>query len=221
MILPMVKPEAVSASVANNDQFTRTNNRTQKQLLSSLHIHISYAGENKMITQSFLGPLSKSMCVIGSLVIMCAAYAISSDSTKTHRGKDMSVADLNWMVGHWRGEAFGGVGEEIWCPQSAGTMVGTFKLFSGDTVDFYEIMVISQDSAELSLKLKHFNNDLTGWEEKDKVITFPFVDASDNHVQFGGLTYKLVSEDSLQIVVTIKSTEGKSNQEIINCYRIK
>lgn len=27
-----------------------------------------------------------------------------------------SLADAEWIAGHWRGEAFGGITEEIWSP---------------------------------------------------------------------------------------------------------
>lgn len=38
---------------------------------------------------------------------------------------------------------------------------------------FSEYMQIAPDGDSLIVRLKHFNADLTGWEEKDKTVNFP------------------------------------------------
>ena len=41
-----------------------------------------------------------------------------------------TLADIAWLSGHWRGEAFGGITEEIWSPPLGDSMMGSFKLVS-------------------------------------------------------------------------------------------
>lgn len=146
------------------------------------------------------------------LVFLLHGYGHGEDS------KSYSLDKLDWLVGHWSGEAFGGICEEIWSPASGESMVGTFKLTVDNNVSFYEFMTITSDSSGYNLRLKHFNSDLTGWEEKKDVITFSYISSSDNRITFDGLEYELQSDDTLKIVVNLKNN-GTEHQVIINCYR--
>lgn len=149
--------------------------------------------------------------------IIAAAFAAGQDNMNT----EFLFADLSWLVGHWEGDAFGGTCEEIWSPPSGGSMMCMFKLISGGEVGFYELVTITIDKGKPILKLKHFNADLTAWEEKEKVITFPYVNHSPGEIKFDGLTYSKISADSLRIAVSVKGSDGKINEEVINCRRMK
>lgn len=129
------------------------------------------------------------------------------------------LEELSWLVGRWEGEAFGGRCEEIWAPPSAGSMVGMFKVWKEGRVSFYEIETITIDDAGISLNVKHFNEDLTGWEEKDEVARFPFLSAGKDELRFEGLTYKKISDDSLQIVLDTRDSGGKTEKIEIFCSR--
>ena len=131
-----------------------------------------------------------------------------------------AVDDLSWLVGHWKGTGFGGICEEVWSVPSAGTMVGTFKMHVDDQVRFYEIMTITPDSAGPLLKVKHFNPDLTGWEEKDEWAEFKWLSSSEREIQFSGIVYERIAEDSLVISVTVKGSDGQERQEVIACRRV-
>ncbi len=98
------------------------------------------------------------------------------------------LEDLDWLVGYWEGEAFGGICEEVWMPAKDGHMVGTFRLWSEGKLVFSEYMNLIQEGESFSLKLKHFNPDLSGWEEKEKWTTFRLVEVGENTVWFSGLT---------------------------------
>jgi hypothetical protein len=151
-----------------------------------------------------------------SLLMIAAVFAGNSVAQSA-----TSVSDLSWMAGHWRGEAFGGVCEEVWSPEFGGSMVGTFKLVSDGKVNFYEIMTLTPDSTGPVLNVKHFNPDLTGWEEKEEVMNFSFVRAGEHEAIFSGLTYERIGDDSLRITVSVKGADGSARQEIIDCARIK
>lgn len=136
------------------------------------------------------------------------------------KGK-ITLEDIFWLAGHWQGEGFGGICEEIWNKPSGSSMVGTFKLIVEGEVRFYEIMTITLDSTGPVLKIKHFNADLTGWEEKDKVITFPYVGASENMIEFDGLIYEKTAVDKLRITVSMKQSDGTISEETIDCRLVK
>jgi len=139
-----------------------------------------------------------------------------------HNDKTPSpVNTMTWLAGQWRGEAFGGVCEESWTAPSAGTMVGTYKQINKDTVTFYEIMTITADGDGAALKVKHFNADLTAWEEKDGWTLFPFIEATENEIRFDGLVYRRLSPDTMQIVLRMKGKDGSFRNEFIDCHRVK
>jgi len=114
------------------------------------------------------------------------------------------VEKLDWLAGSWKGEGLGGVVEEQWSAASAGSLIGTFKLSSEGEPSFYEIFVISDDGDGVALKLKHFNPDMTGWEEKDDFVTFPLVKLGEREAYFGGLTYRSPSPDKLLIFLAMR-----------------
>lgn len=108
-----------------------------------------------------------------------------------------SLEGISWLAGHWRGEALGGIAEELWAPPAGDSLVGAFKLVKDNKVKFYEIMIIRQVNDSLVFQLKHFNNDLTGWEEKNETLDFPLVDYKPNIYYFDGLTIEKVDDDAI------------------------
>ncbi len=117
------------------------------------------------------------------------------------------ISELSWIEGSWHGVAFGGQTEEVWTAPSAGSMMGMFKLISEGEISFYELMTISEKEGSLHLRIKHFDKDMNGWEEKDKSVEFPLVDIKKNAVYFDGLTFKNISERQMNVYVNIEGEE--------------
>jgi hypothetical protein len=100
-----------------------------------------------------------------------------------------TIEDMRWLAGHWVGEAFGGKTEELWAEPAARSMSGMFRLVNKDRVIFYELMVVAEEQGSLVFRLKHFNADVTGWEEKNEVQAFPLVARKDGGVHFHGMSF--------------------------------
>lgn len=100
-----------------------------------------------------------------------------------------TLDDAAMLVGSWIGTAFGERMEETWSAPTGGSMVGTFKLFDGDTPAMYEILLLTVEDGTLSLKVKHFNPDFTAWEDKPDYVNFKLVKFSENELHFGGLSF--------------------------------
>lgn len=130
-----------------------------------------------------------------------------------------SLAALAFLVGHWRGEALGGIAEEVWLEPAGGAMVGTFRLIDGSGVSFYEIFTISEP--DLTLRLKHFHADLTGWEERDEVVTFSFVSAADGEAVFEGLTFRLLPDGRLRAAVEAGRPDGTTGELVFLYERVR
>ena len=102
--------------------------------------------------------------------------------------------------------------EEVWLPPAGGSMLGVFRLYKGDQVIFYEIMVAVEEEGSVSLKLKHFHPDLKGWEEKDSVVTFPLIKASQDTIWFDGLTYRKHADCTLRGFLAIQEKDGRMTE---------
>lgn len=131
-----------------------------------------------------------------------------------------SLSRLGWLIGHWQGEALGGVCQEVWSPPLGDSMVGAFKLVKNDSTVFYELMTIIEANESLILKLKHFNSDLTGWEEKDEAASYPLVEMKTESVYFSGLTMEKVSADSLNVYVGMRQKDGRLSELIFRYHRL-
>lgn len=148
--------------------------------------------------------------------------AISPDGTKlalVGEGSKTEIIDPNkeleakleniaWISGNWKGEAFGGLTEENWSEPSGGSMMATFKLINDGKVSFYEIEIIREVNNTLILQLKHFNNDLKGWETKDDTVDFPLKKITPNKVIFEGTIFEKVSEKEMNVYVDMHNKDG-------------
>lgn len=131
-----------------------------------------------------------------------------------------ALKDVAWISGHWQGEAFGGIAEEIWSPPMGGSMLFVFRLVNDDKVTFYEIGHIKESDATLVLQLKHFDGSLKSWEEKDETVDFKLVKIEKDKVFFEGLTIEKTSDTQMNVYVLVK--EGnKENESLFAYHRIE
>jgi len=130
------------------------------------------------------------------------------------------IADVSWIAGHWRGEAFGSMAEEVWSPPFGGSMMGMFKMVKDGAVAFYEFLTIVEESGSLVLRLKHFDAHLGGWEEKDASLEFPLVECASTEVFFDGQTFRREGDDSLAIFALLKQEDGQLHEEAFHFHRV-
>lgn len=123
-----------------------------------------------------------------------------------------NLKEIAWMEGHWKGEAFGGITEEIWSPPLGDSMMFSFKLVVDDAVNFYELGHIRQLDETLVFELKHFGSDLIGWEEKDEVQSFKLIMVSENRLYFEGFTFEKVGDNEINIYGLIH--QGEKTEEV-------
>jgi hypothetical protein len=152
------------------------------------------------VTRLSLSPDGKKLAVVGEL--------INQTQTTSEEPLSPRLENISWIVGNWKGEAFGGVTEENWSEPSGGSMMATFKLINDGKVSFYEIEIIREVENTLILQLKHFNNDLKGWEAKDETVDFPLQEITTNKVVFEGMTFEKISTNEMNVYVDIHQEDG-------------
>ena len=94
--------------------------------------------------------------------------------------------------------------EEHWTPPSDNVMMGMFKHSEDGKITFYEFFTIAQEDGKWALRLKHFNPDFVGWEEKTDYLTFPLVHIAPAEIAFDGLVMKKVSPDQMEVLLSMK-----------------
>ena len=133
-----------------------------------------------------------------------------------HTSPKAHLSDLSWIAGHWKGVAFGGIIEEIWSPPLGDSMMFVFKLVVDNKVAFYEIGHIRQEGESLILRLKHFNGDLSGWEEKDKTVDFKLVKLEGNRAYFDDFTIERINDSEINMYVVIDQENGSPEEVKFN-----
>jgi hypothetical protein len=120
---------------------------------------------------------------------------------------------ITWIAGSWSGEAFGAKTEEVWTIPTGSSMMGMFKLYDEGEVIFYELMIIRQIGKTLLMQLKHFNNDLKGWESQEETVDFKLVKQEEKMVYFDGLTFEYISPTEMNVYVVIEEEGDGINEE--------
>jgi hypothetical protein len=128
-----------------------------------------------------------------------------------------SLSELDWLAGAWTGEGLGGPAEEVYSPPAGGAIVGHFRQQRGEGVWFYELMVVQPDGDSLKYCLRHFNADLTAWEDKHEVQCFALIGRDTNVWYFDGLTIRREGEDGMVSAVRVKS--AAESKEYVFRYR--
>lgn len=158
--------------------------------------------------------------VIGSAMAalaLCGAALAEEPARETRIGEKDFVSPpatfetVGWLIGQWEGEGIRGApAMESWLKPMGGVMVGTFVQEDADgAIMFTEHMYLMQENGTLTLKLKHFNADLTGWEEKDDFLTFRLVEIEECAAYFNALTLRCADRekpgDGMVAAVRMKS----------------
>lgn len=160
---------------------------------------------------------------IALLFILCSASFMHAQNTMSFEegmtSPPATLKNIEWLSGHWKGEAFGGIAEEIWSPPTGNSMMFTFRLVSEGQVSFYEFGHILETDGTLILQLKHYDPNLIGWEEKEETIDFPLVKVADNKLYFDDFSIERISDQEITMYVVIAEDDGSENEVQFNYQR--
>ncbi|MEO0590814.1 MAG: DUF6265 family protein [Pseudomonadota bacterium] len=155
--------------------------------------------------------------VIGTALaaVFLASSAAAQGGLETHavaedvESPKASADQLAWLVGSWQGRGVRGApAMESWTAPVGGAMVGTFIQQNSDgSILFTELMYIRPVGESLEIAIKHFNPDLTGWEEKGEVERFRLVAIEQCAAYFQTLTIRCANKNAPDegIVVAVRA----------------
>ena len=141
----------------------------------------------------------------------CMSQALANETRTAASGQPRPVADvseLSWLAGAWSGEGIGGPARELYSPPTGGVIVGHFIQQRGEGVWFYELMTIRPDGESITYCLRHFNSDLTAWEEKNEAQCFPLIARERDAWHFDGLTVRRRDDDNMVVAVRVQAGSG-------------
>ena len=149
------------------------------------------------------------MSIILPTVAAIAPAAASPPGLRTLKDASSAptakISDVAFLAGHWIGEGLGACAEEIMAPPAGGQIMGMFRQMKPDGgLMFYEFYTIAEEGGSLILKIKHFNPDLTGWEEKAETVNFPLVAIEGTTAYFDGLTFSRQGRNGFASAVMIE-----------------
>lgn len=157
--------------------------------------------------------------MVAGLLLFTATAAVAQETRtvpEDHQSPPATLEQMGWLIGQWSGTGIGGAAAmESWLPPTGDTMVGSFVQQTGEGgIRFTEHMYLTEEEGTLVLRLKHFNADLTGWEEKDDMLTFRLIAIEECAAYFRALTLRCDGENGLLAAVRMKS-DGDEISELI------
>lgn len=128
---------------------------------------------------------------------------------------EFDINHYTWLAGHWIGDGFGGVSDEVWSLPSDGVMMGMYRNIQDGKVSFYEFITLD----ETGMKLKHFEPDMKAWEEKADFVHFELVEATPDKLTFKGLVFEKKSANEMEISLKMRRN-GKIETEVFHMKRV-
>jgi len=133
-----------------------------------------------------------------------------------------TIADVAFLAGHWTGDGLGGRFEEVWTPPKQGVMVGMYRGLTMDGAPtFNELLVLREEQGSLIVRLKHFDPDMTGWEDKAQVVTMPFLGTRDGLVHFDRMSFQVTGPDTLTCYLAESAKDGTVREVEFHYTRVK
>ncbi len=159
--------------------------------------------------------------MLRTLLALTLVFSVLGEARaqSTPPAAEARIEDAAWLAGRWVGTGFGGEMEETWAPPIGGQMVGHFRYWRDGEPQFYEFMMLDVVEGGVRMRVKHFNPDMVGWEEKDGWHTFEPVSVGPEALLFNGLEIRREGAD--RVVMTIRLRRGDVvEEEVLRFQRV-
>lgn len=164
--------------------------------------------------------MSRRSLLAAAILLGCVTQARANETRTAVSGQPRPVAEvseLSWLAGAWSGEGISGPAREVYSPPTGGVIVGHFVQQRDEGVWFYELITVRPDGESITYCLRHFNADLTAWEEKNEVRCFPLIARERDTWFFDGLTVRRKGDE--EMVVAVRVAKGSDTKEYVFEYR--
>jgi hypothetical protein len=145
-----------------------------------------------------------------TLALSAPAAAQNTRSLNGSVSPPASIDQLAWLAGSWVGTGMGAAVTETYSAPLGGRITGHFAMADGKGgIAFTEIVDYVPVGQSLAYRVRHFNPDMTGWEDQTgKPVVFPLVAIEKDRWFFDGMTIERTGPDSLVMWVKIDGKDG-------------
>ena len=150
-------------------------------------------------------------------IILALAVPATAQNTRSlgdSTSPPASIDQLSWLAGSWVGTGMGNDVAETYSAPLGGRITGHFAMEDGKGgVAFTEIVDYVPLRDSLAYRVRHFNPDMSGWEDRTgKPVIFPLVAVEKDRWFFDGMTIERTGTNSLTMWVRI--TENGTTSEV-------
>lgn len=156
--------------------------------------------------------ISISGC-IGLVMSLCAAASIAAETKQAQ----FTLKDVSFLQGNWSSKTkTGALVEEFWSDPKGAGMVGYCRFIKDRKTTFYELLAIVELKDQIVLRMKHFNEHLVAWSDKEEAGDCIMTEGNAQQIVFDNrneshrvrVIYKRSGTNSLHVTVE-DTTDGK------------
>lgn len=158
------------------------------------------------------------LAIVAPWILAIGCFGIGCEGLRAESTVPGSLTELSWIAGEWLGDEGDTRIQEIWSQPDGGAMIGMFRLVQNDQPVFYEFMAIELTDGGPVMKIKHFNPDFVGWEEKQESVVLELKELTSRKAVFEAerdgnpefLTYERTGD---ALVLTLEKPAKDSRSE--------
>lgn len=150
------------------------------------------------------------LLVLLGLLVAAPAGAEKVRTLGAAQPASATIEQLAWLAGSWSGEAMGGRVSETYSVPLGGRITGHFVATDAKgATTFTELVDYVPLGRSIAYRVRHFNPDMTGWEDKSgKPVVFPLVAIEGSSWYFDGMTIERTGPNALTMWVKVEGKDG-------------
>jgi len=132
-----------------------------------------------------------------------------------------SLRAVDWFVGAWQGEVFGGSVEHIVLPERANQIPGLVRLWNGEGLSAYELSSFLPVDGSLTYRNRHFGADLVAWQDRTDYVDRPLVAIEGDTLYFDGITFAPNGTDKAVVAFVLTAEDGTQRKHVVHYTRTR
>ena len=124
------------------------------------------------------------LACVGAAGLLALSAAAGDETDFSALKPAERLVKLDWMRGEWIRDQAGDKLEEIWSAPSGDSLIGMFRWAKGNRAWMFELMSITVEKGQVRFRLKHFDRNMIGWEEKDQALSYTLKSQGPREVIF-------------------------------------
>lgn len=160
---------------------------------------------------------------IGAAVLQEAPESRESPApSEPPPGVEATVDQLAFISGDWQLPMGDDLLDEQWSEPSGDCLMGSFRWMKKDgLVWMYEFLTMRNEADGVTMRFRHFDSELTAWEEKSEPISLRLTELAERRAvfeHFGGdgdpwtMVFHRVDDDGLTITLVSAGEEESAGQ---------